>query len=83
MPTYSSILNVMTCLKLENGGLLNARIPPEIVTDSREFPVLDEFDEGLVGGNRRRTGGETENERFLSCWLKVVYPEDYRTLGTR
>ena len=70
----------MTCLKLEDGGLLSARVLPETVTDLREFPVLDELDEGLVGGDRRRARGETENERFLSCWREVVYPKCYRTI---
>ncbi len=33
---------------------------------------LDELDEVLVGRNRRRPGGQTEDERFLGSGLEFV-----------
>lgn len=52
--------------------MVSARIRPEGGTDLREFSVLGKLDEGLVGGDRRRTSGETEYEWVFSCWREVI-----------
>lgn len=41
----------------------------------REFSLLDEFDEMVVGGYRRGSCGEAKNEWLLQCRLEVVDPE--------
>ena len=50
--------------------------------DGRELFLLDELDERLVGGDRGRTGGETEDEWLFGGGRKVVYAvEDVRARG--
>ena len=50
--------------------------------DGRELFLLDELDERLVGGDRGRTGGETEDEWLFGGGRKVIYAvEDVRARG--
>lgn len=70
------MLKVTTCLKL---ALDVTTAQGDNMNDGRELSLLDDVDECLVGGDRGRTGGETEDEWLVCGGCKVVYAvEDVR-----
>lgn len=66
------MLKVTTCLKLVRHCHRHRRETDEM-DDGRELSLLDKLDERLVGRDRGRAGGETEDERSVGGRREIVY----------
>lgn len=69
------MLNVTTCLKLQ---ITSSTLQRDKMNNEREFSFFDQGNEPLVGGDRGRAGGETEDEWPVCSRCEIVYAAEGR-----